>query len=352
MGRDHVNILKNNQDAFKFYQGENLVAAVVCDGCGSGKHSEVGATMGARCLLQALVGWSNGFDWAYTDSEKGGKHVIRQAQSDMLRVIDQTVLSLAGTNPNERARIIEHYFLFTVVGVLILPKYTFVFSLGDGLFSVNGKLTVLEPEAGNEPVYLAYNLTKTTLKDQNPEKLRFSVQAYHTQQVESIVLASDGAIRIHQRQTDLVPNGADYVKSLEQFVEPDMFKNDDNVRRRLAIINKSGQKVDWQKQQITKYHGILNDDTTIVAIRRIDELPPTKDMTPGGYLVNRKQLNDPQKPLEAVTLADIPDPIQHLVENTDVLTVWDEVTGYYIDLINRHEPPPYRVYRLPNALDI
>jgi len=43
IGRNHVLAGKNNQDAYHISVNERFIAVVVCDGCGSGKHSEVGA---------------------------------------------------------------------------------------------------------------------------------------------------------------------------------------------------------------------------------------------------------------------------------------------------------------------
>src|SRR4051794_26892607 len=59
-GRDHLgrgNLLagRNNQDAYAWSCSEAGLVAVVCDGCGGGRHSEVGAQLGARLLVTALA---------------------------------------------------------------------------------------------------------------------------------------------------------------------------------------------------------------------------------------------------------------------------------------------------------
>src|SRR6478736_889725 len=50
-GRSHGLAGKGNQDAYHWSVEERSLVAVVCDGCGSGAQSEVGAAIGARLLV-------------------------------------------------------------------------------------------------------------------------------------------------------------------------------------------------------------------------------------------------------------------------------------------------------------
>src|SRR4029453_19002579 len=54
-GHAHVAAGRNNQDAFCWASGADGLVAVVCDGCGSGPRSEVGAQIGARLLVEAAA---------------------------------------------------------------------------------------------------------------------------------------------------------------------------------------------------------------------------------------------------------------------------------------------------------
>src|SRR5260221_416756 len=54
-GRAHVLTGRNNQDAFAWAQSPGGIVAVVCDGCGSSAHSEVGAQLGSRLVAKALA---------------------------------------------------------------------------------------------------------------------------------------------------------------------------------------------------------------------------------------------------------------------------------------------------------
>src|SRR5436309_16027802 len=54
-GKDHVLAGRNNQDAYHWACLPHAVMAVVCDGCGSSKYSEVGAQIGARLVIAAMI---------------------------------------------------------------------------------------------------------------------------------------------------------------------------------------------------------------------------------------------------------------------------------------------------------
>src|SRR5262249_16876735 len=54
-GRIHALSGKPNQDAHAWVADDEIVVAAVCDGCGSGAHSEVGARLGARLVTARLA---------------------------------------------------------------------------------------------------------------------------------------------------------------------------------------------------------------------------------------------------------------------------------------------------------
>src|SRR5262245_8137740 len=53
-GQMHLAAGRNNQDAYCWEASPGGLVAVVCDGCGSGPHSEVGALIGARLVVRAV----------------------------------------------------------------------------------------------------------------------------------------------------------------------------------------------------------------------------------------------------------------------------------------------------------
>ena len=56
IGTDHLAVGRPNQDAYAFRAEGRCLAAVVCDGCGSGARTEVGAALGARLVTEQVLG--------------------------------------------------------------------------------------------------------------------------------------------------------------------------------------------------------------------------------------------------------------------------------------------------------
>ncbi len=233
-GRAHLNTGRNNQDAFHYELADGLAVGVVCDGCGSSARSEVGAALGARLVAAAVLDAARSApdpDWC----------AVRA------RVL-QTLGTLARGMGGPLERIVDEYLLFTVVGALVTPARTWVFSVGDGIYAVNGDETRLGPFPRNEPPYLGYALlgmyeAETELRVDGP---------WVTAEVESLLIGSDGAADLARPGTD-APDEA----GLRQFWSDDrFFNNRDGVRRRLAVLNRG------------RGGASLPDDTTLVVMRR------------------------------------------------------------------------------------
>jgi hypothetical protein len=83
-----------------------------------------------------------------------------------------------------------------------------------------------------------------------------------TAELDHFLLGSDGLLDLRRAAETPIPNGEGVVGPLSQFwTEGRFFKNADNVRRRLRIINGG---VDAGPKD-----GLLTDDTTLVVGRRI-----------------------------------------------------------------------------------
>lgn len=239
IGRHHVLAGKNNQDAFRVVRQERYIIAVVCDGCGSGKHSEVGAKLGARIVIDAIADLLN-HDLAISDRE-----FWKAVQTNLLQKLKDFVAISNGD-----MEFVNDYLLFTIVGVLITPNETVTFSMGDGAIAVNGKLNQIPAYPDNAPPYLAYGLYR-------PDAVSFEIRdRLPTSEVESILIATDGI-------DDLIA-----VETIGQFWQEDRyFKNPDALRRKLAMLNREETKPDWQRRELVKRSGALSDDTTIVVLR-------------------------------------------------------------------------------------
>jgi len=201
IGREHRRVDRPCQDAFAVRRGERGVVAVVCDGCGSGAHSELGARLGANLVARVL-----------------GERL--EAGADLTDVAvwraacDEVVARLAALVPDltadgdPRAAIGAH-LLFTVLAVALLPEGAAVLAIGDGVVIVDGDVTVLEAE-DNAPAYLGYELVGPAIA----LDLRWIPGA------QTVVLASDGALPIVADLADLPER---------------VFANRDALRRRLKL---------------------------------------------------------------------------------------------------------------------
>ncbi|MBD2175940.1 protein phosphatase 2C domain-containing protein [Pseudanabaena sp. FACHB-1998] len=240
IGRNHVLASKNNQDAYQIFTNEKFVIAVVCDGCGSGKHSEVGAKIGAKLVIAEISNLLN-HDFELSDPEFWNLIKVNLLQ----KLKDLVVLT------NGDVEFVNDYLLFTILGVVIKERQTVTFSMGDGAIAINGELNQIPPYADNAPPYLAYGLYK-------PDAVNFEIRdRLPTSELDSLLIATDGI-------DDLVK-----VEDINQFWQEDRyFKNPDAIRRKLAMLNREDVKPDWQKREIVKRSGILSDDTTLVVIRR------------------------------------------------------------------------------------
>jgi hypothetical protein len=231
-GRAHVAAGRNNQDAFCWASDADGLVAVVCDGCSSGPHSEVGAQLGSRLWVQAATRMlSANLDVADLLAQVGQDVLAR------LRVLAREM----STDASSFARTVTDHFLFTIVGVLITAGGATTFSVGDGLVVLNGERTELGPFPNNEPPYLGYALLPSAQDRGTGDRVPFTIhRSIPASDVQSLVLGTDGAIELETQ----------FWKD-ERF-----FKNPDMVRRRLAVLSRSARG------------GLLSDDTTLVVIRR------------------------------------------------------------------------------------
>lgn len=273
-GRDHILSEKPCQDSYHFFQAETklgpVTAGVVCDGCGSGEFTQVGAQIGARMLSSSILNILEA-----QETERSPGEFMEAVRHDVLTKLLGLITHMGAKVPTHPeleqdtmrfSWLVQHLALFTAVGFVITPNQGFIYHIGDGYYAFNGKMVCLEPEGGNSPIYLSYGFTKTNLQA-TPEHLQFKIhESFHPDHLQHLVVATDGARDLIENQCALTPDRGSYVGDLLQFQDPKFFKNSDMVRRRLAIINKTGQTIDWDNRQIVPYRGHLRDDTTLITV--------------------------------------------------------------------------------------
>lgn len=255
VGRSHVQASKPNQDAFAHRSSPSGLVGVVCDGCGSGERSEVGAALGARIIAEAAMSAIN----AAADVTDGA--TWERIRERVLSVL--APLARAISTDRTRAEAINDLFLFTALGVAVARDKAAIFGVGDGIFAINDEIVRIGPFPGNAPPYLAYGI--------EAEGPRFTLhRTLATSEITSILVGTDGAADYESLVGASYPGAASQpVLPLRSFWRDDRyFRNEDALRRTLYLMNREATRPLWSERRLHKYPGLLEDDTTILVLRR------------------------------------------------------------------------------------
>lgn len=279
IGMDHRKEMgeKNGQDGYVIRHSTFGIVCLVTDGCSTvirderavPSHSEVGAKVGGRMLAEVIVRhltrWSETINAEFTSNTAAT--FLKRVREDALAQL-RVLANLMGPSFTE---IINDYFLFTVVGIIITPWGAVAFSIGDGVIVVNNEVITLGPFPGNQPPYLSYGLVETSLKSSDPDALEFKVnKVLPPDTLRSFLIGCDGIGDLMKVEEVRLPGRMDVVGPLSQFWTDDTyFTNPDNVRRRLAIMNRVVHRPDWTERRLNKETGLLPDDTTLISGRVI-----------------------------------------------------------------------------------
>ncbi len=248
----------NNQDAYTWIQNDRYLLAVVADGCSSGDDSEVGAKLGSKLFISYL---SRCLDNFVSLSVPCVIDALEWAKSFAARDIKQLVETIAGEEPKGFAEVLLNHFLFTLMGTVVNEENTVVFSLGDGVYAVNGDVQTIPPYPNNAPPYLGFcALPEGVYKGNLDMVIRASLP---TKDVEHVLIGSDGVSDLIAAAAMPLPGKTELLGPLSQFWENDkFFKNEDMIRRRLAMASHERAV----EGRISK--GLFPDDTTLVVVRR------------------------------------------------------------------------------------
>jgi len=266
-GRDHAGSGRNNQDAVCWSSTPAATVAVVSDGCGSGRHSELGARLGARLVAAALHRHAAGVRDA-----AGAGRALESVRRDVLATLADVARHMGGP----LASVVGDHLLFTVLGAAVTADTAFVFAMGDGVAAVNGAVEVLSCP-GNAPPYLAYGLAGLLPQDEDAPRFQL-LRLLPAAGLEALLLGSDGAAALLQAAEGSLPGRSEAVGALRQFWEDDRhFRNPASLGRRLAMINRESQRIDWSARRLTRERGLLADDTTLAVIRRRRQGLPARE---------------------------------------------------------------------------
>jgi hypothetical protein len=217
-GRDHRRAERDGQDGFATLVKPDVVAAVVTDGCSSGRTSEVGARLGAAWIATLVEE-----RFAGVADEDGARIAAK-------RVVDGLVDRLRdlSTTLGARADIVGEMLLFGFLAIAVTEHVAIVFGVGDGLASVDGQVTVIDPGPENAPAYPAYALLGAAIEP----RVLFVGKA------DCIAVATDGV--------DSATLGA-------LAVDPRLDKNGSLLRKRMNVLSDEGR---------------FHDDATVAVVRK------------------------------------------------------------------------------------
>lgn len=249
IGREHRRLGRNNQDAWFVWQQPELTVAVVCDGCGSSPHSEVGAQVGARLTALAIAQQPPA-----QASDLGSDRYWAAVGAAVLAQLESWAIALGG----DRSQVARDYFLFAILAAVVTPEAVAIAHCGDGIVALNGTVTQLRfPD--NAPPYLGYRLIAP-----HRTEFGFQVQPWLPRaEWRSLLIGSDGVADWLAAEGRSLPGKPELVGSLAQFWQQDRyFRNPDQIRRQLTLANRDVSAAGQLRQG-----GLLPDDTTLVVLR-------------------------------------------------------------------------------------
>lgn len=228
-GARHLRIARNGQDAAAVWAGEGCGAAVVCDGCSSGPFSEIGARLGAQLFIKlisdALVSERPRDLWPAARARLG---------AELERIVDSM--------PGSRERAVHDHFLFTIVAAAWRDDEVAVWALGDGGYALGDRVIELGPFPNNQPPYLGYDL----LGSPQPSHLEVADAS-----CGSVMVATDGIVEV----------------GLGGVAVGRCFDHPDALRRRLAVLARSGERIDWEQRRVIRQPAALQDDGAVAIIK-------------------------------------------------------------------------------------
>lgn len=255
IGREHYRLHANGQDAYQIVRRDKATVAIVSDGCGdpASRHSEVGATLGARMIAHRLAGLLSNEAGRLATAEKA-ERVLEQVRQEMLAALRKLARGMSA-DPVEA---ISECLLFTVVGCAITDEHAAFFSLGDGIIIINGRATTIGPYPDNAPPYLAYALLPGCREQ---DDLRFKLHAHiSTEELETFLIGSDGV-------NDLVAAScAGDIEALQ--TDPLNYGNAYAISNKLRLLNTERTEINWEEHRKSVQRGALPDDTTVVVGRK------------------------------------------------------------------------------------
>lgn len=189
-GHYHVRNGINCHDAAVVSATPELAVGVLCDGCGEGLHSEVGAWSIANFAVNKIKELRT-FGYGVED-------ILSVLFNSIIHFIDSNIqLSCSPPTSSDVAAYIKNYWLATIMGVIASKEHAIIFWCGDGTIVDDNEMTVLNQN--NAPKYLAHNCLLLPGKhgvtsEHIPASFSYQFQPHTalTPQPIRVMVASDG----------------------------------------------------------------------------------------------------------------------------------------------------------------
>lgn len=180
----------NNQDAVVIRRVGDSVIGVVCDGCGSQPHSEVGSDIGAQLIanhLERLVSNNTSIDWG----------AVTAAIVDQIKEVTCILAGSTDTKGPAFQKVLIERFLFTSLVIVVHNNEVRIATFGDGAYIIDDEHWTVNPPLENAPPYLGYLLLADTAYHKTPELrdwLRFDELVCRPLDTveKSIIIGTDG----------------------------------------------------------------------------------------------------------------------------------------------------------------
>jgi hypothetical protein len=258
-----------NQDSFGWREirdgrGNLLgIVAVIADGCGSRPDSATGARAAVRISLNA------GEDLIRQDVIPEPPTMVTRLQNELLSRIAKTAAPLARTD--DISSIIDASYLFTILILIITPKWTIIAGLADGIIGVNGAVEVLEPRKNNHPEYISYLLLRPI--PAAFEGVEFNLyKVIDTTKIQSLALGTDGA--------KLALNGRSRRFNLTSVWTDPRYRQENVIGFELAQANRVLPRLSSKEEadgsvtvRLVEDEPLFTDDATVVVIIRNAAVP-------------------------------------------------------------------------------
>ena len=239
LGREHARRGESCQDAFAIRQeGERLVA-VVTDGCGSARRSEVGAGLGAVLLATGVM----------NEPRRGaplGPDLARESTDALTHALDRVAHLMTLERAEVRA-VTAEYLLFSFLCLAVDGPRALIFGVGDGVVGVDDAVTVLDAGPDNAPPYVAYRLV-------GKSEVTAPRVHYAGEGAARFLLATDGLAEWDTFAGAELKNGGLQPSVRELARDTTLFDVPTRLGKRLNVVGQG--------------HGRLHDDTTVVLVHR------------------------------------------------------------------------------------